>query len=256
MRALLFGQAQYIATERGYVLMNASMVVLYGLYAKSHLYQGMELLVYLVLFHLNTQLPVSFLYSWSVWMFALCVVIAPWWFSPQATNLFWMRHSWLDWRRWIDGNFNQPRVSHGSWASWHAHMMANWRNALPVVQGADRLHVRRRSDHPHARVRREPQQRSADPRRRAAAPVRSQRGSHGGRGLVHDGRRGDLLPRDALRDPRARPLVGLSRAALEAERVQGLGQPAGRDGARLGPRASSPTTRASTRSRTRREPSS
>ena len=130
MRALLFGQAQYIATERGYVLMNASMVVLYGLYAKSHLYQGMELLVYLVLFHLNTQLPVSFLYSWSVWMFALCVVIAPWWFSPQATNLFWMRHSWLDWRRWIDGNFNQPRVSHGSWASWHAHMMANWREML------------------------------------------------------------------------------------------------------------------------------
>ena len=130
MRALLFGQAQYIATERGYVLANASMVVLYGLYAKSHLYQGMELLVYLLLFHMNTQLPVSFLYSWSVWMFALCVVIAPWWFSPQATNLFWMRHSWLDWRRWIDGNFNQPRVSHGSWASWHAHMMANWREML------------------------------------------------------------------------------------------------------------------------------
>ena len=30
MRALIFGQAQYIATERGYVLANASMVVLYG----------------------------------------------------------------------------------------------------------------------------------------------------------------------------------------------------------------------------------
>jgi hypothetical protein len=64
MRALIFGQAQYIATERGYVLANASMVVLYGLYAKSHLYQGMELLVYLILFHTQTCLKKSLLYSW------------------------------------------------------------------------------------------------------------------------------------------------------------------------------------------------
>ena len=44
MRSLVFGQAMYIATERGYVLQNASMVVLYGLYAKSHLYLGFEVL--------------------------------------------------------------------------------------------------------------------------------------------------------------------------------------------------------------------
>jgi hypothetical protein len=58
-RALIFGQAQYIGTERGYVLQNASMVVLYGLYAKSHLYQGLELFVYLLLFHTYTSLPKS-----------------------------------------------------------------------------------------------------------------------------------------------------------------------------------------------------
>ena len=130
MRALIFGQAQYIGTERGYVLQNASMVVLYGLYAKSHLYQGMELLLYLVLFHAHTSLPKSWLYSWSVWMFAGSVVISPWWFSPQATNLFWMQNSWMDWRRWIDGNFPNPKVSHGSWNNWHAHMISNWREML------------------------------------------------------------------------------------------------------------------------------
>lgn len=130
MRALIFGQAQYIATERGYVLQNASMVVLYGLYAKSHLYNGMELLFYLILFHSNTSLPKSILYSWSVWMFALSIVIAPWWFSPQATNLFWMQHSWMDWRRWIDGNYPNAKVSNGSWRNWHAHMLANWREML------------------------------------------------------------------------------------------------------------------------------
>ncbi len=130
MRALLFGQAQYIGTERGYVLQNASMVVLYGLYAKSHLYQGLELLFYLVLFHTQTSLPKSLLYTWSVWMFAGSVVVAPWWFSPQATNLFWMQNSWMDWRRWIDGNFPNKKVSNGSWANWHAHMISNWREML------------------------------------------------------------------------------------------------------------------------------
>ena len=130
MRALIFGQAQYIGTERGYVLQNASMVVLYGLYAKSHLYQGLELLLYLLLFHVYTSLPKAVLYSWSVWMFAGSVVIAPWWFSPQATNLFWMQNSWVDWRRWIDGNFPDKRVSSGSWANWHAHMISPWREGL------------------------------------------------------------------------------------------------------------------------------
>jgi hypothetical protein len=130
MRALIFGQAQYIGTERGYVLQNASMVVLYGLYAKSHLYQGLELLLYLLLFHVYTSLPKAVLYSWSVWMFAGSVVIAPWWFSPQATNLFWMQNSWMDWRRWIDGNFPDKKVSSGSWANWHAHMISPWREGL------------------------------------------------------------------------------------------------------------------------------
>ena len=130
MRALIFGQAQYIGTERGYVLQNASMVVLYGLYVKSHLYQGLELLLYLLLFHTHTSLPKSWLYSWSVWMFTGSVVIAPWWFSPQATNLFWMQNSWMDWRRWIDGNFPHPKVSNGSWNNWHAHMISNWREML------------------------------------------------------------------------------------------------------------------------------
>ena len=129
-RALIFGQAQYIGTERGYVLQNASMVVLYGLYAKSHLYQGLELFIYLLLFHVYTSLPKSLLYTWSVWMFAGSVVIAPWWFSPQATNLFWMQNSWSDWRRWIDGNFPNKNVSHGSWQNWHAHMFSPWREIL------------------------------------------------------------------------------------------------------------------------------
>jgi hypothetical protein len=106
------------------------MVVLYGLYAKSHLYQGLELLLYLLLFHVYTSLPKAVLYSWSVWMFAGSVVIAPWWFSPQATNLFWMQNSWMDWRRWIDGNFPDKRVSSGSWANWHAHMISPWREGL------------------------------------------------------------------------------------------------------------------------------
>ena len=130
MVGLLFGQAQYIATERGYVLQNANMVVLYGLYAKSHLYFGMEVLFLLILFHVNTVLPKAILYSWSVWFFGVCVVIAPWWFSPQSTNLYWMQNSWSDWRSWLDGTFDKPKVAHGSWSAWHKAMNANYRNRI------------------------------------------------------------------------------------------------------------------------------
>ena len=132
MRSLVFGQAMYIATERGYVLQNASMVVLYGLYAKSHLYLGFEVLFYLLLFHANTSVKSSFLYAWSVWPFAICLIISPWWFSPQSVNLYWMQRSWLDWRKWLDGTFDQPKVSHGSWSKWHESMLENYREMLSV----------------------------------------------------------------------------------------------------------------------------
>ena len=132
MIGLLFGKAQYIATERGFVLNNANMVVLYGLYAKSHLYTGMEVLCLLLLFHCNTVLPKSILYSWSVWSFALCILMTPWWFSPQSTNAYWMQKSWMDWRRWLDGSFDQPRVANGSWRSWHDSMIANYRNRIGI----------------------------------------------------------------------------------------------------------------------------
>jgi len=130
MVGLIFGKAQYIATERGYVLQNANMVVLYGLYAKSHLYFGMEVLFLLILFHTNTVLPKSLLYSWSVWSFAVCIVISPWWFSPQSTNLYWMQRSWTDWRSWLDGTFDMPKVANGSWNAWHKQMSANYRNRI------------------------------------------------------------------------------------------------------------------------------
>jgi len=104
--------------------------VLYGLYAKSHLYFGMEVLFLLILFHVNTVLPKALLYSWSVWFFGVCVVIAPWWFSPQSTNLYWMQNSWSDWRSWLDGTFDKPKVAHGSWSAWHKAMNANYRNRI------------------------------------------------------------------------------------------------------------------------------
>jgi hypothetical protein len=41
-----------------------------------------------------------------------------------------MQNSWMDWRRWIDGNFPDKKVSSGSWANWHAHMISPWREGL------------------------------------------------------------------------------------------------------------------------------
>lgn len=136
MVGLLFGKAQYIATERGFVLQNANMVVLYGLYAKSHLYFGMEVLLLLLLFHANTVLPKSLLYSWSVWSFGTCIIITPWWFSPQSTNTYWMRNSWNDWRDWLDGTFDKPKIANGSWKEWHSTMNTNYRNRIGLFNKA------------------------------------------------------------------------------------------------------------------------
>jgi hypothetical protein len=136
MVGLLFGKAQYIATERGFVLQNANMVVLYGLYAKSHLYFGMEVLLLLLLFHANTVLPKSLLYSWSVWSFGICIIITPWWFSPQSTNTYWMRNSWNDWRDWLDGTFDKPKIANGSWKEWHSTMNTNYRNRIGLFNKA------------------------------------------------------------------------------------------------------------------------
>jgi len=132
MVGLLFGQAQYIATERGYVTQNANMVVLYGLYAKSHLYFGLEVMLLLFLFHANTVLPKSILYSWSVWLFGVNIVAAPWWFSPQSTNSFWMQKSWSDWRKWLDGTYDKPSIANGSWAAWQTKMNHNYRNRIGI----------------------------------------------------------------------------------------------------------------------------
>ena len=139
MVGLLFGKAQYIATERGFVLQNANMVVLYGLYAKSHLYFGMEVLLLLLLFHANTVLPKSLLYSWSVWSFGICIVITPWWFSPQSTNTYWMQNSWNDWRNWLDGTFDKPKIANGSWKEWHSTMNSKLSEQNWFIQQSGRV---------------------------------------------------------------------------------------------------------------------
>lgn len=41
-----------------------------------------------------------------------------------------MQKSWDDWRKWLDGTYDQPKVSNGSWAAWHAKMNHNYRNRI------------------------------------------------------------------------------------------------------------------------------
>ena len=131
MRSLIFGQAMYIGTERGYVLSNASMVVLYGLYAKSHLYLGFEVLFISSVPRQHAGEEFNFVRLVGV---AVCYLShhCPVWFSPQSLNLYWMQRSWLDWRKWLDGTFDQPKVSSGSWSKWHAGMLENYREMLSV----------------------------------------------------------------------------------------------------------------------------
>lgn len=85
-----YGGASYIATGRGFALTHSSYVKLYSSFGRSHIYFGYQLaLMALTLAFLS--IPSYSLSTWGVWLVAVSLFFAPFWFNPLAFDFIRVR---------------------------------------------------------------------------------------------------------------------------------------------------------------------
>ncbi|KAK9796256.1 hypothetical protein WJX73_006556 [Symbiochloris irregularis] len=127
---VLYGGAQYVATGRGFALQRSSFVKIYTMYARSHLYWGLELVLLLALLW-GIGLTNYFASTVGVWVVAFAVLFSPLWFNPNAFSLTHVMEDFQGWQVWMRGGLDESTQT--TWHAWH------------------RDQVRRRTDSDHAR---------------------------------------------------------------------------------------------------------
>ena len=131
--AISFGRATYVATGRGFQMDTLSLVELYAKYAESHIHQGFELLLYVVLFASATQQDgtVVAISCANVLLVVVALMLSPWIFNPGALTFSAVAAAWRDWRLWVEetGKFDKADTN---WQCWHKKRMASARAALSM----------------------------------------------------------------------------------------------------------------------------
>jgi len=120
--ALSCGKAGYVATGRGYVIEPGSFISLYAIYAKSHIYNGAEAFIYLMVYYQVSAL--SNPGTWTIWLFIVAMIYAPLLFNPQALSITNIKPSFAEVRLWLAGEAPVSNDHKGSWAKWHAFRLA------------------------------------------------------------------------------------------------------------------------------------
>lgn len=130
--AIRIGKAGYVATGRGYVIEPGSFISLYAVYAKSHIYSGVEVACLLILYHVFADTD-SVSAAWTLWLYAIAMLLAPYIFNPQSLSLTTIGTSVDELRAWLAGDADPgSKDHHGSWAKWH-------KNRLAVVRSGSLL---------------------------------------------------------------------------------------------------------------------
>ncbi|PNH09351.1 putative callose synthase 6 [Tetrabaena socialis] len=83
---MTYGGASYISTGRGFSITSSSFTTLYTNYARSHLYQGAQLL-HLLLLYAAVRDCAACSYAavtWGTWLVCFSLLLAPFWFNPLA----------------------------------------------------------------------------------------------------------------------------------------------------------------------------
>ena len=128
-RAIGVGKAGYVATGRGFVIEPSSFVRLFALYAKSHIYTGVETLIYLVLYECYKTKKNTLSVTWASWMFAVAMMGAPWLFNPQCFSFTNIKASAEEIQHWLVGKADPDSSEHkGDWVKWHAFRLAEARD--------------------------------------------------------------------------------------------------------------------------------
>jgi len=125
--AIRIGKAGYVATGRGYVIEPGSFISLYAVYAKSHIYSGVEVVVLLIMYHAFSESD-TVSAAWTLWLYAIAMLLAPYIFNPQSLSITTIGTSFDELRAWLAGDADpNSKDHHGAWSRWH-------RNRLQVVR--------------------------------------------------------------------------------------------------------------------------
>ena len=127
--AIKFGRAGYVATGRGFQMDTLSLIELYAKYATSHIHQGFEIMLYLVLFWCVTEQDPSVYVIASIPTLVLVVafMFSPWIFNPGALTFSSIAAAWQDWRLWIDSDECRFEAADINWRVFHRKRMASAR---------------------------------------------------------------------------------------------------------------------------------
>jgi hypothetical protein len=135
---IVHGGATYIGTGRGFAYRPTSFTQLYHLYGRTHLLPGAELLALLS----AIGLLISFqgygiaeyaAITWPLWIHAVSLLVAPFWFGPESFAWAKVRADWAAWARWQLSGEVDATVG-ASWNTWNRLAGAPW---LLVVIMAD-----------------------------------------------------------------------------------------------------------------------
>ncbi|KAL3933771.1 MAG: hypothetical protein SGPRY_000135 [Prymnesium sp.] len=86
-RTLRIGSAEYIAAGRSFAGMTPSFTALFKQYARSHLMFSGELAFILIAYAIYTREELYALYTFALWLPAVCCSFSPWIFNPYAERL-------------------------------------------------------------------------------------------------------------------------------------------------------------------------
>jgi hypothetical protein len=120
---IVHGGATYIGTGRGFAYRPTSFTQLYNLYGRTHLLPGAELLALLS----AIGLLISFqgygiaeyaAITWPLWIHAVSLLVAPFWFGPESFAWAKVRADWAAWARWQLSGEVDATVG-ASWNTWN-----------------------------------------------------------------------------------------------------------------------------------------
>lgn len=123
-----YGSGKYVGTGRGFNITTMEFIKIFTLYARSHLYMGFELFFILVTLYIVKDCGSCDYgsFTWSTWLLAFTLIIAPLWFNPFAFDMEKVNKNFLSWRQWMDGDVDFTTGS--NWYTWNSAMLEKIRN--------------------------------------------------------------------------------------------------------------------------------
>ncbi|KAG1659988.1 hypothetical protein FOA52_009662 [Chlamydomonas sp. UWO 241] len=125
---MMYGSGKYVGTGRGFNIQTMEFVKVFTLYARVHLYMGFELLFILTTLYIvrDCQSCNYGALTWSTWLLAFTLIMAPLWFNPFAFDMEKVQKNFVAWRQWMDGDIDFTTGT--NWHTWNTMQLEKVRN--------------------------------------------------------------------------------------------------------------------------------